>query len=579
MCGIFSIFGDVTMQVYREFLKAEQLMKHRGPDQNQSIFKYDKKFVCHFARLAINDLTYHGMQPFEDSNYILICNGEIYNYKQIGYITGYGEQVNLNSTSDENKSNSKSISDCAYLLPLLNHINSFNLDTELSLKLFNLFLDGEYSIIIYHKVKQELYVMTDRLGLRQLYYGYDYDRNLYVASEMKMLHPLCQDIYTFPAGHFGTMVSESKNFNLKRYYDLERPEKCLILNDSYSFQELKINQSISYNEAKLKISELFIQSVKDKLHADAPLVFLLSGGLDSSLNVGAARYLYPNRELHTFTIGFSEDSPDILAARLVANHCKTIHHECIISFSEAFAELSNVIKSIETFDTTTIRASTLQYMISKYVKKILPHVKVVVAGETADEIWRSYHCYYNSPSSEASLIEGIKMLNEIKNYDAKRADLACMAHSLEIRFPHCSNDLLDFIFTLSPQYIDCRVQGSEKKLLRDAFEHLNIIPEAIRLRTKAAFSDSTSKKSSWKSELLAYAKSQLVDSDYQITYKHLAPRSDEELYFRKIFEQYYPGRAELLEHFWEPNPDWFSLKLTDPSATTLSCFKRDQFES
>lgn len=540
MCGIFGCFSS-HKSICLTKLQIESILnslKHRGPD-NFSIYD-DENSKLIFTRLAINDLTDKGLQPFYNNDWLLICNGEIYNWKEINEFTNYNPSNN-------------NISDCEYILPLFSKLNY-------DIEKLALYLDGEYSMILYNMKSMFAYVLTDRLGLRQLYYGYN-NNQLFISSEMKAIYDICENIEVFPSGHYAKF--EINNIN---YF---KPIKYLYLNNIEKVE-------LSYNHILEKLRTLYIESVKDKLHSDADIGFLLSGGLDSSLNVCVARYLQPEKEILTFTIGFSEDSPDIKAARLVAKHCNTKHHEYIVSFEEALSVIPEVIKCIETYDTTTIRASTLQYLLSYNIRKQYKNLKVLIAGETADELHAGYMCFNDAPTAYENKLERIKMLEEIKHYDAKRADLTSMNFSFEIRFPHVSKKLLEFIFSINDEYFTNSI--CEKRLLRESFAGLNIIPEEIRTRTKAAFSDATSKKSSWKSKILDYAKL-IVDFNDMDKYDGLKPRTEEELLYRQLFESYYGKKhTGILKHFWEPNPKWYKIAIRDPSATVLGNYKKDQFD-
>jgi asparagine synthase (glutamine-hydrolysing) len=507
---------------------------HRGPDHTIiHKFKLKENFISiAFHRLAIIDLK-HGDQPFfykdidNDRQVYLICNGEIYNYKEL--ITEY----NLNTKSD-----------CHVILDLY-----LKYGAEYTVKK----LDGEFAFIILDIIGDKLDIIycRDRFGIRPLFY-YESKSGYYFSSELKGLPFEGNGSQVEP--RILHMIRDGQKITNKYYYTGE--------NISETFHSHVSLDNIKYS---------LIKSVKDRMVSERPLGCLLSGGLDSSLISGiAARILKEQgKKLTTFSIGMTEDSPDIINARLVAKHINSIHHEIIIPPKKWIEALKDVIKQIETYDITTIRASTGQYLLAKWISENTD-IKVILNGDGSDELTSGYLYFYNSPTSEISHKENIRLLNQIHNYDVLRVDRCISAFGLEARVPFLSHNFVDLYLSGNKSLRNpIRGERVEKYLLRKSFEDDDIIPEKILYRKKEAFSDGCSSLTkSWFEYIQEYVETQVSDEEY--TKSNFANfmrfPSKEAYWYYKIFKNFYPN-SKLEIEYWMPK--WSSEHNGDPSARTL----------
>lgn len=306
---------------------------------------------------------------------------------------------------------------------------------------------------------------------------------------------------------------------------------------------------------------------------------LLSGGLDSSLVAATLVKLAKEEKLQypiqTFSIG-SDDSPDVLAARKVAAHIGSEHHEVNFSVEEGIQAVEEVIYHLETYDITTVRASVGMYLVSKYIRQKTDSV-VIFSGEGSDELAQGYIYFHKAPSPRAASEDSVRLLKELYLFDVLRADRTTAAHGLELRVPFLDHRLTAYYLSL-PEERRIPKSGVEKHLLRDSFKGLNLIPEDILWRRKEAFSDGmTSMKKSWYTSLQEHVESVVNDEQMRtahVTFPHNTPQSKEAYYYRQVFERSFPGCAHWLSHFWMPR--WIAA--TDPSARTLSIYKPDKDE-
>ena len=342
MCGIFCYIANEQSENQHKLNKNFMKLKHRGPDATKSAW-YDNVFFG-FHRLAIMGLSDNSVQPFEYHDLVCITNGEIYNYKELS------QEIGLSNIQ----------CDCDVILPLFDYVGR-------DMNAFCNKLDGEYAIIIYDRTHKQLYVCSDELRVRPIFIGQS-SFGTYFSSEIKAITELCDTIEPFPAGSY------------LQYGDSIKPY--------FNFQQDIID--ISYQDATHKLRELLTQSVQSKLHPERDYGFLLSGGIDSSLVASIASKLLPHK-IKTFTIGFSHDSPDIIAARKVANFINSDHHEIILPIEEGLKELENVIYYNESYDETTTRASTPMKLAVKYIKEHYPEICVIYSGEVADELLGSIY--------------------------------------------------------------------------------------------------------------------------------------------------------------------------------------------
>ena len=573
MCGIFGCLklqGIIDGRTKKELRKAFVKLKHRGPDQSVERY-YGGCMMFGFHRLQIVDPTQQGMQPFESQSGRFACmvNGEIFNYraliKKLQCVTAYEP---------------KSSSDCEFLVhyfeylvmnkDYLKNVSGQSVDTPVD----NV-LKVEFAFVIYDIQEQSLILSVDQLRVRPLFYGFTPQKSIHFASEQKALTSLCQTDAIRAVGA-GQIV-------LVERYNNQVPQ---IIQDFSKFSSCSGSgpgRPLSDQMIPHQLRQLLMENMKRKLsQGDRDFGFLLSGGLDSSLVCAmASKLLYPRR-IRTFTVGFSSGAPDILAAREVAKHLNTIHTEYVIPPTDAIRDIPNVIWFNESWDQTTTRASTPMRQCLLRMKRDHPEIAVVFSGEVADELLRGYLYNLKSPSPEEGLQDQIKRLQDITYFDGLRADRMVSSVSCELRLPFFSKDILRFIWSLDPRWIDPQSHnGIEKWLLRTAFdfdeedEKLHFLPDSILWRTKDAFSDATSVKSSWKDLLKSHAEAFVTDSRhnwlqrYYIQRTGHGPQTKEDSWYREIFDEY-GFNLECIPYKWMPT--WCDETLTDSSATALDVY-------
>ncbi|MDY5613444.1 asparagine synthase B [Dysosmobacter sp.] len=494
----------------------------RGPDMSR-IIETPSGRLC-FHRLAIMGLTEAGMQPFElDGDYV-VCNGEIYGFRP------------LKRQLMEKGYTFKSGSDCEILLPLFH---------EYGLSMFSR-LDAEFAMIIYDSATDSLIAARDPIGIRPLFYGYDKDGAIVFASEAKNLVGLCKEVYPFPPGHYyayGKFV---------RYADLTTVKE-------YSQDDLET--------ACKHIRDKLIAGVDKRLDADAPLGFLLSGGLDSSL-VCAISAIILGKKIRTFAIGMDKDAIDLKYAREVADYIGADHTEVFMTRQQVLDSLEEVISMLGTWDITTIRASMGMYLCCKAIHE-QTDIRVLLTGEISDELF-GYKYTDFAPSAQAFQDESKKRVDELYMYDVLRADRCISVNSLEARVPFGDLDFVKYVMSIDPQ-LKLNTYDMGKYLLRHAFEKDHLLPEDILWRQKAAFSDAVGH--SMVDDLKAYAEEKYSDEEFETLrhkYTYCTPFTKESLLYREIFEKYYPGQAPMIKDFWMPNKEWEGCNVNDPSARVLA---------
>ena len=494
----------------------------RGPDMTRVINAGDG--FLGFDRLSIMGLTASGMQPFVRSGNALVCNGELYGFRALkDYL------VSLGYTFDSD-------SDCEILLPLYE---------KLGVGMFSL-LDAEFALILYDAKEDAFIAARDPIGIRPLYYGYDDQGTVIFASEPKMLVGTCSAIMPFPPGHY---------YKDGQFFCYRDPSAA----EYYSADSIE--------EIARNIHDKLLNGIRKRLDADAPVGFLLSGGLDSSLVCGvAAKWL--DRPLETFSIGMDTDAIDLKYAREVADYIHSNHHEVIITKDDVLAALDPVIAALGTFDITTIRASIGMYLVCKWIHEHTD-IRVILTGEISDELF-GYKYTDFAPSAEEFQLEAQKRIREIHMYDVLRADRCISVHSLEARVPFGDLDFVDYVMHIDPAK-KLNTYGIGKYLLRHAFEEDALIPHSILMREKAAFSDAVGH--SLADDIRALAEETYSDEDLKTLskkYTHAAPFTKESLLYREIFEKHYPGQAQMIKDFWMPNRSWKGCDVNDPSARVLS---------
>ena len=517
-----TILGATGAQLTRQELEAHFAATHtRGPD-DQALVQVGSCWLG-FQRLAIMDLSPRGMQPFSLEGDYVVCNGEIYGFRAL-------------RRSLEGKYPFRSDSDCEVLLPLYR---------EYGRGMFSQ-LGSEFALVLYDHRKDALLAARDPLGIRPLYYGTDRFGETVFASEPKDLVGLCQTIAPFPPGHYW----EGGRFH--RYIDL-----TTVTQFSPDDEET----------ACRKIRDLLVRSVQARLDADAPLGFLLSGGLDSSLVCAISAKLL-GKPIRTFAIGMDTDPIDLKYAQQAAAYLGADHTAFTMTRQEVLEALPEVVALLGTWDITTIRASLGMYLCCKKIREATD-LRVLMTGEISDELF-GYKYTDFAPSDEAFQGEAKKRVDEIHTYDVLRADRCIAANSMEGRVPFGDSDLVRYVMSIHPKWKRNR-HGVGKYLLRKAFQGEGLLPDGILWREKAAFSDAVGH--SMVDDLKAYAEAHYTDEEFQrrrLWYPHGTPFTKESLLYREIFEQHCPGQGGMIPAFWMPNPSWAGCAVDDPSARVLS---------
>ena len=556
MCSILAYCsGQADPQVMAEML-AKTIS--RGPDDTR-IMETGNGYLG-FNRLSIMGLTPEGMQPFTLNNNAVVCNGELYGFRK------------MRDALKKRGYSFKSDSDCEILLPMYR---------EFGTDMFRL-LDAEFALFLYDGQSQKYITARDPVGIRPLYYGQD-ERGAYVFSpEPKSLVGVCTKIMPFPPGHYAVIeaigpkdASEAKesgtHAGIKRHSSDNPAGTCpaqkMELHEYRRIWKADHMCSDDLETVAVRIREKLLTGIEKRLDADAPVGFLLSGGLDSSLVCGAAAKLL-DKPLQTFSIGMDLDAIDLKYARKVADYIGSDHHEVIMTRDDVIAALEPVIHALGTWDITTVRASIGMYLVCKWIHENTD-IRVILTGEISDEIF-GYKYTDFAPSAAAFQEESEKRIREIHMYDVLRADRCISVHSLEARVPFGDLDFLSYCMAIDPQK-KLNTYGIGKYLLRHAFEQDDLIPREILMREKAAFSDAVGH--SMRRDLMDYAEALYTDEEYETRrqgYTHAMPFTKESLLYREIFEKYYPGQAQMVADFWMPNKSWEGCDVNDPSASVLS---------
>lgn len=510
MCGFIGVF-ELTQSVdilRPQILKMAKKIRHRGPDWS-GIYCGDKAILAH-ERLSIVDIT-SGKQPLysKDGKLVLAVNGEIYNHRSIRakYTGVYDFQTN---------------SDCEVLLALYKDKGVKMMDE----------LNGIFAFALYDIENDKYIIGRDHMGIIPLYLGYDKSGQLYVASELKALENICPNIKEFPAGHY----LDSKEGIVKEWYK----------RDWMSYDNVKDNSSDT--DALRKGLE---DAVQRQLMSDVPYGVLLSGGLDSSIISAIAKRFAARRiendseteawwpQLHSFAIGL-KGAPDLIAAQKVAAHIGTVHHEIHFTVEEALDALSDVIYHIETYDVTTIRASTPMYLLARFIKSM--GVKMVLSGEGSDEIFGGYLYFHKAPDAKSLHEETVRKLDKLHLYDCLRANKTLSAWGVEGRVPFLDKEFMDIAMRINPEDKMCHDGKIEKYILRKAFE--DYLPESVTWRQKEQFSDGVGYN--WIDSLREIAEEKVSDKQMARAAERFPinpPMSKEEYWYRTIFEEHFPSAS------------------------------------
>ena len=523
MCGIVAIFNvkEQTAEWRQKALKMSQKIRHRGPDWS-GIYTGGTAILAH-ERLSIVDPE-SGRQPLysPDNKQVLAVNGEIYNHQDI-------------RRCYEGKYQFQTGSDCEVILALYRDKGIGFLEE----------LSGIFAFALYDADTDTFLIARDPIGVIPLYIGYDDDGTVYVASELKALEGNCQRYEVFLPGHYYS----STEGEMKRYYS----------RDWFEYENVRDNDS-SVDDIRRSLMD----AVKRQLMSDVPYGVLLSGGLDSSVISAIAERFSESRiedngetkawwpRLHSFAVGL-KGAPDLAKARLVADHIGTVHHEINYTIQEGLDAIRDVIYYTETYDVTTVRASTPMYLLARVIKSM--GIKMVLSGEGADEIFGGYLYFHKAPNPQAFHEETVRKLSKLYLYDCLRANKSLSAWGVEGRVPFLDKEFLDVAMRTNPAAKMCRGKEIEKRIVREAFA--DMLPDAVAWRQKEQFSDGVGY--SWIDTLKSITANMVSDEQMAHAAERFPinpPRNKEEYYYRTIFAEHFPSD---------------SAALTVPSVPSVAC--------
>lgn len=556
MCGFVGAFdlnnGSVPIdeglkeQLRKQVLEMSKTIRHRGPDWT-GVYTGDNAILSH-ERLAIVD-PFSGKQPLvsDDGKIILAVNGEIYNHQKI-------------REEFKGKYNFKTMSDCEVIIPLYKEYSASGKDFGEMIEK----LSGIFAFALYDSEKDVYLIGRDEIGVIPLYQGWDKAGRYYVASELKALEGVCQAVEEFPNGSYFF----SKDKKPVRWYHRAWENYDNVKNSPRATDD---NGEIINPSVIEKVRNGLEAAVRQQLMSDVPYGVLLSGGLDSSI-IAAITQKYSKKrvetdskeaawwpQLHSFAIGL-EGSPDLVAAKKAADYIGTIHHEIHFTIQEALDALEDVIYHIETYDITTVRASTPMYLLARAIKAM--GIKMVLSGEGSDELFGGYLYFHKAPNAKEFHEELVRKMSKLHLYDCLRANKALMAWGVEGRVPFLDKDFIDIAMSLNPsdkmsikvqnpkvEGFDKNHQRIEKWILRKAFEDL--LPAEICWRQKEQFSDGVGYN--WIDTLKEITEKKVSDAEFarrENRFPVNTPATKEEYYYREIYEKFFPGdsAAKVVPH-------------------------------
>ncbi|MBR7027071.1 MAG: asparagine synthase B [Bacteroidales bacterium] len=510
MCGITAIFNikEQTPELREKALEMSRRLRHRGPDWS-GIWCGGSCILTH-ERLSIVD-PQSGRQPLfsPDRKQVLAVNGEIYNHQAIREAMKGLYEFQTGS-------------DCEVILALYK-MKGIDFLEDIS---------GIFAFALYDEAEDSFLIARDPIGVESLYIGSDAEGRVYVASELKALEGQCDDYRPFPPGHY----YYSKDRQMKRWYKRDWMEYDSVKDNPVDIDDLRVS---------------LLSAVKRQMMSDVPYGVLLSGGLDSSIISAIAKKYARKRietddvhdawwpQLHSFAIGL-KGAPDLERAREVAQYIGTVHHEINYTVQEGLDVLKDVIYHIETYDITTVRASTPMFLLARVIKSM--GIKMVLSGEGADEVFGGYLYFHKAPDAQAFHEETVHKLDKLHLYDCLRANKSLMAWGVEGRVPFLDKEFLDVAMRLNPQAKMCPGSVIEKRILREAFS--DMLPESILWRQKEQFSDGVGY--SWIDSLKALVETQVSDNEMAeaaVRFPINPPRNKEEYYYRSIFESHFPSES------------------------------------
>lgn len=558
MCGIYAVFGEYDTE---ESIRDSSTIQHRGPDNTHryTLDKNNTPGLIVFHRLSIMDPTSAGNQPFIGPTWTLVCNGEIYNAEELRQ--KYLSHVPMKSSSD-----------CEVIWQLLEQkIFSFS---DMVRALY-----GVYAIIAVEHHDDSSYTVhaaRDRVGIRPLYMVHT-STTLAFASEPCALNRYGSKVVPFPPDTAGyVLVHPTKNMKLDSTKYMKSDYEHSPFSSFFTTKTQELTTAIyspgltSREDAVRAVRTVLENVVRVRMMSDRPMACMLSGGVDSS-TVAALVAKFSDHPIHTFSIGM-EGSTDLAYARIMADHIHSIHHEIILAENDFISAVPEVIQAIQSYDVTSVRASTPMYLLSKYIRKNTDF-KVIFSGEGPDEVCGSYMYFHASPGPDDSAQECRRLVKDMHYFDVLRAD-RCTAHwGLEVRVPLLGVDFIQTYWSIDPE-LRVPYQNMEKWVLRKAAEDL--LPSSVAWRPKEAFSDGfSSQKRSWFKILQEYVEDKVTDEELEsssTTYPHHTPRTKEAYWIRQTYDQFYPGMDHLIPYQWLPR--WVG-DVKDPSARVLKQYKQN----
>ena len=513
MCGIVCAFDlkQDSETLRPQILEMSKRVRHRGPDWS-GIYNSKNAILGH-ERLAIVDPA-SGKQPLysEDGSIVLAANGEIYNHLEL-------------RKQFKGKYQFRTESDCEVILALYQEKGADFVDD----------LNGIFAFAIYDSSNDSYFIARDHMGIIPLYMGWDKHGTFYVASELKALEGVCAKIELFPPGHYRKSGDKAPTQWYKR--------------DWVDFEKVKSNPTSIED-----LHDALSNAVHRQLMSDVPYGVLLSGGLDSSITSALAKKFSSKRiesedtqdawwpQLHSFSVGL-EGSPDLAAAKKVSEHIGSIHHEVVFTIQEGLDAIRDVIYHLETYDITTVRASTPMFLMARSIKS--HGIKMVLSGEGADELFGGYLYFHKAPSAEEFHKETVRKLDKLHQYDCLRANKSLAAWGIEGRVPFLDKEFIDVAMRINPQDKMINKERMEKWVVRKAFE--DYLPESVAWRQKEQFSDGVGY--SWIDTLKEVVEAAVTDEQMDNAHFRFplqTPQNKEEFYYRTIFEEHFPSDAAAL---------------------------------
>ncbi len=539
MCGIVCAYNEnIEMEGRRtQLLSMSKQIRHRGPDWS-GIYVDNDAILAH-ERLAIVDPVSGGQPLFsQNKKLVLAVNGEIYNHGALRQLTpNYDYQTG---------------SDCEVILGLYQSEGMAFVDK----------LNGIFAFVLYDADQNLFFAARDHMGIIPLYMGWDAQGTLYFASELKALEGQCNKIEVFPPGHF----YDGKQQKLIKWYDRSWRDFEAVKERETDIEQLR---------------EALESAVHRQLMSDVPYGVLLSGGLDSSITSALAKKFAKKRvesndisdawwpQLHSFSIGL-KGSPDLKAAQLVADHIGTVHHEVTFTVQEGIDAIKDVIFYLETYDITTVRASTPMYLLARVIKSM--GIKMVLSGEGADELFGGYLYFHKAPSAQEFHDETVRKLDKLYQYDCLRANKSLAAWGIEGRVPFLDKDFMDVAMSINPKDKMISEDRMEKWVLRKAFE--SYLPAQVAWRQKEQFSDGVGYD--WIDSLKEVVEREVSDQDMNVAHHRFPiqpPQTKEEYYYRSIFEEHFPSETAALTVPSEP-----SVACSTPTALAWDASFKNMIE-